>query len=225
MTKLENAVSFAVSVANDNMHGYSQIRRNGGIDYDCSSLVLTALKLSGISTGSASYTGDMLKPLIANGFTNVRATVNLSTGAGLVYGDILLKPKTDTRGGHTAFYIGNGKIVQAQHDFDGVKGDLSGRELSIIDYYNSPWVYVLRYKSDTTPTNGVVMNPEKALFAVKLKEDMNVRTGAGKIFSKVEVAKAGLILGISQVSINGAWGRIQNQPKKWICVASRYVYR
>ena len=40
-SRVENAISWAVSVANNNYYGYSQnwSRRNGTPDFDCSSLV------------------------------------------------------------------------------------------------------------------------------------------------------------------------------------------
>jgi len=144
MSKIEIAVQFAVDVANDNYHGYSQERRDGGRDMDCSKIVISALKSAGYDTGSASYTGDMLNPLLAAGFKDVASSVNLHTGEGLLRGDILLRPKTSARSGHAAFYIGDGKIVQAQSDYDGVLGDSSDREIRIQSYYDSPFLYVLR---------------------------------------------------------------------------------
>lgn len=40
---VENAISWAVSIANDNSHGYSQQSR-WGPDYDCSSFVISAFR-------------------------------------------------------------------------------------------------------------------------------------------------------------------------------------
>ena len=221
MSKIQEAVNIAIGIANDNHHGYSQARRNGGIDYDCSTVVLFSLKSVGIKTGSASYTGNMLRPLLDNGFIDVKGSVDVSNGNGLLVGDILLKPKTDLKNGHTAFYIGNGKIVQANGDYDGKLGDSSGREITVQKYYNSGWKHVLRYTKDT-PNEPLT---EGLLFAVKLKEDMNVRVGSGTAFSAVQIAKKGLVLGISEVSKDGRWGRIQNQRSSWICIAPRYVDR
>ena len=42
MPNIMKAVNFMIDTANDNTHGYDQIHRNGP-DYDCSSLVGTAL--------------------------------------------------------------------------------------------------------------------------------------------------------------------------------------
>ena len=148
MTKIQNAVAIAIGWANDNKRGYSQSRRNGGIDKDCSKMVLDSAEEAGINIGTATYTGDMLNPLLANGFIDVVASINTVTGRGLAIGDILLRPKTASRNGHTAYYIGNGKIVQANADYDGKLGDSSGKELCIAKYYNSGWPHVLRYVAE-----------------------------------------------------------------------------
>ena len=48
---VERAISWAVAIANDNSHGYSQQSR-WGPDYDCSSLVIAAFKYAGVDTGT-----------------------------------------------------------------------------------------------------------------------------------------------------------------------------
>ena len=159
MPDLEKAVQTAIDFALDDKHGYSQTRR-GGIDDDCSGVVLRSLAAAGFDTGAASFTGNMLAPLLAAGFVDVAKSVNLRTGAGLQRGDILLRPKTDAKNGHTAFYIGGGKIVQAQSDYDGKPGDSSGREIRLQNYYNSPFKYVLRWspKSEDGTAVGIIVN-------------------------------------------------------------------
>ena len=77
---INDAVSFAVNIANDNSHGYSQrVRSLYEIDnsksFDCSSLVLTAYYCAFLKNGltkqarylkeNCSYTGNMLKMLNA----------------------------------------------------------------------------------------------------------------------------------------------------------------
>ena len=71
--------------------------------------------------------------------------INLPTGAGLVRGDVLLKP-----GSHTEMYISNSQLVGAsQNEHGGVTGgqtgDQTGEEIHVHGYYNYPWQYVLRY--------------------------------------------------------------------------------
>lgn len=145
MSSIDNAVNFAVGIAEDDSHGYSQINRDGDPDYDCSSLVIDAYKQAGYNVADASYTGDMYNIFTANRqFYDVTDLIDLPTGEGLQRGDILLKPDS-----HTAIYIGDGQIVHASIDEAGTiygrkKGDQTGREICTRSYYNKPWTYVLR---------------------------------------------------------------------------------
>lgn len=64
---VENAISWAISIANNNSHGYSQSNR-WGPDYDCSSFVISAFKSAGVNVGTATYTGNMRSQFIQHGF-------------------------------------------------------------------------------------------------------------------------------------------------------------
>lgn len=147
MSDINKAVDFAVEIANDDSHGYSQYNRTGNPDYDCSSLVIAALKAGGFDTGEATYTGNMLAPLLRAGFRDVRSLCVMPTGAGLQKGDILLNVLH-----HTAIFIGNGQIAQASIDENGqigqhaIAGDQTRKEILVRDYYNysQGWDYVLR---------------------------------------------------------------------------------
>ena len=110
MTKTESAVQWAIRIANDNRHGYSQANRWGNPDYDCSSLVISAWQQAGVPVKSngATYTGNMYNVFRACGFTDVTASCNRATGAGMQRGDVLLNVRY-----HTAMYIGGGQMVQA----------------------------------------------------------------------------------------------------------------
>ena len=57
----ESALSWAIKIANDPSHGYSQASRWGNPDYDCSSFVISAYKAAGvpINTAIVNYTGNM----------------------------------------------------------------------------------------------------------------------------------------------------------------------
>lgn len=168
-SKLEKAINWAVNIANDDSHGYSQVGRTGP-DYDCSSLIGHALYYGGF-TGIGATLKTMNTRVEANylsrlGFKDVTSCVNISTGEGLKAGDILWKS------GHTEMYIGNNQVVGARtstvacpkgcsafpgggcygHYACGEKqGDQTGNEISVRRYsYWHPWTKVYRYNGSTT---------------------------------------------------------------------------
>lgn len=157
MSVIDNAVTRALEIAADDSHGYDQSQR-WGPDYDCSSLVISAFKKAGVPL-SCTYTGNMRGDMLRHGFEDVTGSVNLTTGAGLERGDVLLNHVH-----HTALYIGGGQLVQASiNEYGGTTGgqtgDQTGREIYTRSYYNYPWNAVLRYKGssetvpDTSPTS------------------------------------------------------------------------
>ena len=138
VTKTEKAVTWAVGIANDDSHGYDQGANRWKQDYDCSALVIQAWEQAGVpvKTAGATYTGNMKKIFLANGFADVTKSVNLTTGTGLQRGDVLLKEAR-----HTAMSIGSGQIVQASINEKGGTtggriGDQTGREIWTRSYYN-----------------------------------------------------------------------------------------
>ena len=144
MTIQEKAVAWALTIANDNTHGYDQGSR-WGPDYDCSSLVISAFKKAGLPL-TCTYTGNMRGDMLSHGFKDVTGEVGLAGGAGLKKGDVLLH---ETH--HTALYIGDGKLLHAAGNeygkaTGGRTGDQTGKEICITGYFNFPWQYVLRYE-------------------------------------------------------------------------------
>lgn len=150
MGVVDRAVEWAIQIANDPSHGYSQDQnvRWGNPDYDCSSFVISAYRHAGLPLTST-YTGNMRSDFMANGFA-IPVNYNLATGEGLKKGDVLLNERS-----HTALCIGDGRIVHAAgNEFGGATGgqpgDQTGREIYIGWYYLPPygWDYVLRYVRD-----------------------------------------------------------------------------
>lgn len=150
---INKAVAWAVGIADDPAHGYDQSSR-WGADYDCSSFVISAWQQAGVpvKASGASYTGNMYWAFINCGFRDVTNSINLSTGANLQKGDVVLNTKH-----HTEMYIGNGKMVKASiNELGGVTGgktgDQTGREIYIGNYYKPSygWDYVLRYYGGET---------------------------------------------------------------------------
>lgn len=162
---IESAISWAVSIANDDSHGYSWDGR-WGPDYDCSSLVISAFRESGLSLSGATTTVNMRSIFSKEGFTWIPASqIDLSNPNSLIRGDILLNESS-----HTEIYIGNGQNVGAHRGYmsqwcshsntDGKYhrhghyslgeqvGDQDGGEISVAGYYNYPWDGVLRYNEE-----------------------------------------------------------------------------
>lgn len=182
MSKIETAIQWMEHTARDNSHGYDQRYRWGEKgDYDCSAAVITAWQTAGVpvKTKGATYTGNILSVFKACGFEDVTRTVNLSTGAGLVRGDVLL-----CVGHHVAMYCGNRQEVEASINekgmtTDGEPGDQTGREFLIRSYRNYPWTNVLRYKeSSPSQTNGsTVLRKGSKGEDVKVMQQMLITCG------------------------------------------------
>lgn len=188
----ESAVQWAVNIANDNSHGYSQAHRNGP-DYDCSSLVITAYKRAGANVGNASYTGNMKAEMTKKDFVWIPWS-QIGNTSKLKRGDILWK------NGHTEMYIGNNKNVGAHQDYGNPQtGDQNGKEISVTNYY-SGWTGVLRYK-------GSAFNP----YTVKLKKGTKVYTapGSGKVAMTINADGVFTIVE-EQMSGNVKYGKLKS---------------
>lgn len=160
MTKVEKAVAYIKDIAADNKHGYSQINRWGSpgtySDYDCSSLVISAYQAAGVPVKDkgATYTGNMYNAFIACGFKDVTSKITLSSGKGLIAGDVLLNHVN-----HTAMMISDKQLAEASIDengniYGGKVGDQTGKEIWTHAYYNYPWNCVLRLTEKVLDTEG-----------------------------------------------------------------------
>lgn len=197
------AVVWTRQIASDDSHGYDQTHRQGP-DYDCSSLVINAYKQAGVPL-TCTYTGNMRSDMLRHGFVDVTGQINLTNGAGLMFGDVLLNERN-----HTAMYIGDGRIVQASINERGTTtggqtGDQTGREIAERAYYNYPWDCVLRYiatSGTSSPVSpGVAGTIKGGMCMVNLREISRGMTG-----EDVRAMQTLLILRGHRVGVDGADG-------------------
>lgn len=144
MGDIEKAVKWAIDTANDNTHGYDQVRRNSP-DFDCSSFVATALNYAGFNVPKSAYTGNLLKYLLSVGFKQV------SLSAKRERGDIFLTPYK-----HVVLCVDSVHIVHASINEKGTTkggktGDQTGKEICTRKFYTPRygWKYHLRYGGKT----------------------------------------------------------------------------
>jgi len=160
------AVSWAVATANDNSHGYDMRTRTGGVDFDCSSFVMSAEKKAGFNV-SLVATASMKSTLEKVGFSNVASKVTKSSGNGLRVGDVLLR--TGSPFGHTALVTSVSgstiKVTEATTNgstcsknsaglvYCGKSGDQNGKEIRTGSYANvmHDYQYVMRPPDSKAP--------------------------------------------------------------------------
>ena len=153
---IEHAIAWLIDVANNPSCGYSQIRRLGNPDYDCSSLMAFAICSVGIDVAVGS-THTMIEQFEATGkfvwiprwMLGDLSAINVNSGGtSLKRGDILLQTQS-----HTEMYLGGGMNIGAHCDeyggiFGANVGDQTGNEISVTPYYDDNWEGVLRYIGD-----------------------------------------------------------------------------
>ena len=140
---INDAVDYAVGIANNNSHGYSQATRSlynitNPKSFDCSSLVLTAYYYAFMKNGltkqaeylkaNCSYTGNMMKMLNC-GFEVV--ATNQTAHSQMQKGDIELNITY-----HTAMAVDKDRIVHARSS-EGTSDtkDNSGNEIRVQNWY------------------------------------------------------------------------------------------
>ena len=169
-SRVESAVQWAIAIANDNTHGYSQGAENATAsrlytgsrespDYDCSSLVYHAFEHGGFKIienwhknpkymsryNGKQYSGDadtIWEDLSADGGWKKYSWAEVADN--LQRGDILCAPQR-----HVAIYIGDGKTVEARGVNNPRGGDWrtgdQGGEIDFYSAYDRGWTEVYRY--------------------------------------------------------------------------------
>ena len=220
MPNIMKAVQFMVDTANDNTHGYDQKHRNGP-DYDCSSIVGTALHEAGFNVSPYSYTGNLEAQLRKTGFVDCKAP--------WLPGDIHLKTNH-----HVVMSISNTKIAHASINekgeiTGGKTGDQTGNEICIRDYYecSGGWGVHLRYAGQNTEVVPDVSLDTVAREVIAGKwGNGNTRkkllTEAGYNYSAVQAKVNAILSGkelksngeIAREVIKGKWGNGAIRKKK-----------
>ena len=211
---VEQAISWAISIANDNSHGYSMTSR-WGPDYDCSSFVISAFRNAGVNVGSATYTGNMRSQFTQHGFqwipwSQIGGTSNLQRG------DILLNDAQ-----HTEIYLGNNQNVGA-HSAKGhpETGDQTGNEISVSGYYNHPWNGELRYISSQTCNCSTDYAGDYYVSTNSLP--LTMRSGHGTGYSVVTSIPKGSTVHVSRA--NGSWAHVEWNGHSGYC-SMQYLTR
>lgn len=155
---VSDAIEWAVSIANDNTHGYDQEHR-WGPDYDCSSLLITAFDRAGC-------------PVKENGATrssNMQGAWEKTGGVTLEFYDTLPLVRGDIlwREGHVGMYIGDSKVVSAHSNENGEvtggqTGDQTGHEIDVSSLAQTmewnDWKRVFRF-----PTTGIIIPRKRGM--------------------------------------------------------------
>lgn len=154
-------------------HGYSQANRMGdgtteticlsdgttvtiaGGDRDCSSAVVTALRAVGVNTFGASYTGNMREQLLKTGLFGWRKMGVKSAQRGDIYLNekchtaVCVSPYGSARGDLLAQFS-----ISEKGTVTGAKGDQTGRESNLKEYYSYPWDGTLYWLGGGKTLNG-----------------------------------------------------------------------
>ena len=184
-------LDWAINIANDDSHGYSQCARTGP-DYDCSSLVWYSLvegaKMDAETLGGYAFTtyvmGEKLK---AVGFTEYEYTGHQD----LLPGDILVFPGDIAAGtGHTEIYVGEGKTVGAHiaetGGICGLAGDQTGGEIDVGPDGGSNWEYYYRLEVSDEQSTDSANDSVQPTGKIKILFVGNSRTYVNDIPSKVK---------------------------------------
>lgn len=179
MPKIETAVAWAEQIAADDRHGYSQSHRNGP-DYDCSSMVGTALSKARFAVSKYSTTRNLESQLIKCGFKKCHAPWKR--------GDIHL-----AAGHHVTMSTDASHIVHASQSenggIDGETGDQTGREICVRPYYALPYENTVHYRYIGNEKPQKIVEPiradparsfdRKIAGAYHTNDRYNLRVGAG----------------------------------------------
>lgn len=145
MPNINDSVEWAIAIAEDDTHGYSQSNRYSP-DYDCSSFVAAALIAGGFNVPQTMWTGNERSSLLNAGFYEVPVNSERQRG------DIFLVHIVGGRQ-HTLICVDSANVVEAYSDFGHPQtGDQNGNEIRVAPFYNFSWQYHFRFDSPVVTT-------------------------------------------------------------------------
>lgn len=212
MANIYKAVKFMLDTAEDDSHGYDQKHRNSP-DYDCSSLVGTALHAAGFNVSPYSWTGNLERQLVACGFVKCEAP--------WLAGDIHLKTGKHVCMSVTPKEIAQASINEKGKTTGGKTGDQTGKEIWVRPYYDYPggWDCHYRYvgKNDTANSALPIDVIAREVIAGKWgvgTQRKRLLTAAGYIYTEVQNEVNSLLAGkklktndeVAKEVIRGKWG-------------------
>lgn len=153
MAGIEDGIAAALAYAADDRHGYELRSGNHwpgsySIGTDCAGLArLYAAAVEGVALDSYPDFGTWseVATLTKRGWRDI----TFSRSA-MRRGDILVRALGDSTG-HTVVYLGGSRIVGAESNWDGVRGDSSGAEVTERSYYDYSYNHILRWTPKEVP--------------------------------------------------------------------------
>lgn len=154
MSGIEAGIAKISAYAADDRHGYelgSGSHPSYGPGTDCAGLArLYAAEVEGVPVESYPDFGTWNEKavLTARGWTAIRFDASK-----MRRGDVLLRAKGDSTG-HTVVYVGGWRIVGAEGNWDGKRGDGSAAEICERSYYDFDYDWILRPPAPAAGSGG-----------------------------------------------------------------------
>ena len=215
----EVAASIMEHYATHSAHGYTQgsgrwgdrktenVKVGGGVfkvaggDRDCSSGVISAYEAAGVDV-DATYTGNMKQAFLATGMFEWKPMTFKARR-----GDVYLNHVN-----HTAMCVDDSPDKLAEFYLNerggitgGKKGDQTGGECRIANYYDFPWDGILHFTGAQKVSYGATVTAYR----------LNIRKEPGKAREKVGSYKRGEVVSVTEQRPvgNAVWGKTK---KGWI---------
>lgn len=142
MAGIDAGLATIKAYADDDSHGYSLRERNYDVGTDCAGLGrLYAAAVEGVdvSTYPDCHSWDIADVLGARGWQVLAFDYGKAQR-----GDVFSRVDPTGGTGHVVVYAGDGQIIEAANDFDGRRGDSSGKEICRRAYYAYGYKYMIR---------------------------------------------------------------------------------